>query len=258
MNQITNLTITQMIFAYLLLVIIFIIFKIRGIKKEKEILLSSLRMTVQLILAGYFLIFVFDNASPYFTITIVATMILFAIYTIFKKFSKKLNLQLKIVVALSLLVSTIFSLFYFLIIIIQVNPWYNPQYFIPLGGMLIGNSMTGMALGLKNMLENMKTQRLSIEESLLLGATPKDATRDIVNSSFESAIMPTINSMLGMGIIFLPGMMTGQILSGTSPNLAILYQIVIMLGILTSVTVAVFFMLHFGNKTFFNKDEQLI
>lgn len=84
------------------------------------------------------------------------------------------------------------------------------------------------------------------------------ATRDIINSTFDGAIMPTINSMLGMGIVFLPGMMTGQILSGIAPTTAIAYQIAIMLGILGSVSLSVILMLILGYRTFFNEQDQLV
>lgn len=99
-------------------------------------------------------------------------------------------------------------------IVVRINPWYNPQYFIPIAGMMVGNSLTGLSLGVKSLLEGMTTQKNLVEEALTLGATPQMATKNIINSTFDAAIMPTINSMLGMGIIFLPGMMTGQILSG--------------------------------------------
>lgn len=91
----------------------------------------------------------------------------------------------------------------------------------------------------------------------MLGANAKQASTEIVRSSFYAAILPTINSMMGMGIIFIPGMMTGQILAGTSPVTAIKYQIAIMLGILGSVTLTVFILIHLGYKTYFNSRMQL-
>jgi putative ABC transport system permease protein len=86
----------------------------------------------------------------------------------------------------------------------------------------------------------------------------KLAIKDILNSSFDNAILPTLNSMIGMGIIFLPGMMTGQILSGISPTTAITYQIAIMLGILGSTSITVITMLKLGYRTFINSESQLI
>ena len=92
----------------------------------------------------------------------------------------------------------------------------------------------------------------------MLGATPYDASKMVVNDAFSAAIMPTINSMVGMGVVFLPGMMVGQILSGISPLVAINYQIAIMLGIVGSVSLTIFILLQFGYKTFSNKRCQLL
>jgi len=103
----------------------------------------------------------------------------------------------------------------------------------------------------------MTNQKNLIETALMLGATSKMATKEIVNSAFDSAILPTINSMVGMGIVFLPGMMTGQILSGTSPVTAIEYQIAVMLGIVGSVALTVMLFVQLGYKTFFNEQHQL-
>jgi putative ABC transport system permease protein len=153
---------------------------------------------------------------------------------------------------------TLCCLFYFLLAVVQITPWYEPQYFVPIAGMIVGNSMTGISLGIKSLTEGMTTQKNLVEEALVLGATPKIATRDIINSTFDGAIMPTVNSMLGMGIVFLPGMMTGQILSGIAPTTAIAYQIAIMLGILGSVSLSVILMLVLGYRTFFNEQDQLV
>ena len=124
--------------------------------------------------------------------------------------------------------------------------------------MLIGNSMTGVSLAVMRLTDGMNTNRALVEGALILGAKPKVAARKIVNDTFDSAILPTINSMIGMGIVFLPGMMSGQILSGISPVTAIAYQIAIMLGILGSVSLTVVLFVQLGYKTFFNDQSQLI
>jgi putative ABC transport system permease protein len=154
-------------------------------------------------------------------------------------------------------IGTLACLAYFLLVVVRISPWYEPRYFIPIAGMLVGNSMTGISLGVKSLLEGMTVQRALVEEALILGATPQDALKSIVNSTFDAAILPTVHSMVGMGIVFLPGMMTGQILSGTSPTTAIAYQIAIMLGILGAVALTVFIMLNWGCRTFFNREHQL-
>ncbi|MEW5785545.1 MAG: iron export ABC transporter permease subunit FetB [Bacillota bacterium] len=257
MNGIIDLSVLQVALAYIFVLITLAIVRIRGIRREKELIISSIRMTLQLILAGYALVYIFDYPSPLITAAIVLLMEAFAIYTIFSKFKAKLSSPLKRVIAFSMTLGTLSCLLYFLLVVVRITPWYSPQYFIPLAGMVVGNSMTGIALGVKSLLEGMTTQRALVEEALILGATPQAAAKSIINNTFDAAILPTINSMVGMGIVFLPGMMTGQILSGVAPTTAIAYQIAIMLGILGAVALTVIIMLQLGYRTFFNKEAQL-
>ena len=257
MKELINLNIWQMVAAYIFIVILLVLVRFKGISREKEILISSVRMTLQLILAGYVLVYIFEYPSPFYTILILIIMESFAIYNIIKMTKTKLSMDLKKIVAFSMIIGTVSCLFYFLFVVVGISPWYNPQYFIPISGMLIGNSMTGISLGVNRLVDEMHTKRYLIEGSLMLGATPKMAARQIVDTAFDSAILPTINSMVGMGIIFLPGMMTGQILSGISPIKAINYQIAIMLGILGSVALSVILFVELGYRTFFNDRKQL-
>lgn len=258
MNGVIDLGIVQMISVYLFVVILLIIVRKRGISREKEILISSIRMTIQLIITGYVLVYLFENSNPIYTILVLIAMEVFSIHNIFKRSKLKLSKKLKKIIALSMTLGTLTSLFYFLFVVVRISPWYNPQYFIPIAGMLIGNSMTGITLGVNRLVDGMTSQKALVEAALMLGATPKVAAKSIVNAAFDSAILPTINSMVGMGIVFLPGMMTGQILSGTAPTTAIEYQIAIMLGILGSVSLTVILFVQLGYKTFFNKEDQLV
>jgi len=258
MDSVIDLQLGQIAAAYIFIVILLFIVRVRGISREKEILISSIRMTVQLILTGYILIYLFNNINPLYTIMVIASMEGFAIYNIFKRTKSKLSKPLKKIIAISMLFGTLSSLIYFLFVVVNISPWYDPRYFVPIAGMLIGNSMTGISLGVTKLLDGMYSQRHLVESALMLGATPKIAAKEIVDSAFDSAILPTINSMVGMGIVFLPGMMTGQILSGTSPVTAIKYQIAIMLGILGSVALTVILFVQLGYKTFFNDQSQLI
>lgn len=258
MNTIIDLGLLQVGLACGFVLIVLCIIKVRGIEREKEILIASIRMTLQLIFAGLVLGIVFGRPSPAATLVIIALMESFAVFTVFHKFKGQLSHKLKQVIALSMSLGTLSCLLYFLLIVVRIHPWYNPQYFIPIAGMLVGNSMTGISLGVKSLLDGMMTQRGLVEEALVLGATPQLATRPIINRTFDAAIMPTINSMVGMGIVFLPGMMTGQILSGTMPNTAVAYQIAIMFGILGAVSLTVILLLQLGYRTFFNDEDQLL
>jgi putative ABC transport system permease protein len=118
--------------------------------------------------------------------------------------------------------------------------------------------MTGTILGVKTFRESFSGQRNKIEALLNIGAKPKKILLPFVNQAIETALLPTLNSMLGMGIIALPGMMTGQILSGTLPTTAILYQIAIMIAITTAVCLAVFGSLYFGYRSIYNDRNQIV
>jgi len=258
MENIIDLTLIQLISAYIFVLILFIIVKIKGIPREKEILMGSIRMTLQLVLVGYLLAYVFENSHVISTVVIIIVMEIFAIINIFQRVRKELSVDLKKVIALSLVIGTLVGQFYFVLVVLGLSPWYEPRYFITIAGMMIGNSMTGIALGVDRLVDGMYSKKHLLEGALMLGATPQMACKDIVNNSFDAAILPTLNSMVGMGIVFLPGMMTGQILSGISPLIAIEYQIAIMLGIVGCVSLTVFIFVQLAYKTFFNKHSQLI
>lgn len=257
MDGVLNLNLWQMGASYIFILVLLLIVRARGISREKEILISTVRMTIQLILTGYILVYLFDNIHPLYTISVIMIMEAFAIYNIIKRAKTTLSKSLKRIIAISMLSGTLSSLVYFLLVVMNISPWYDPRYFIPIAGMLIGNSMTGISLGVARLVDGIYSQKHLVESALMLGATPKMATKEIVDNAFDSAILPTINSMVGMGIVFLPGMMTGQILSGTSPVTAIGYQIAIMLGILGSVAITVIIFVQLGYKTFFNEQSQL-
>ncbi len=258
MDEILELSMYQLGAAYILTIVLFAVLRWRKIPKQKLLVLATLRMSIQLVLIGYLLILVFNQQNPWITLIIIAIMQVFSIVTILSKFKNEISDALKKVVMITFPIATLLILFYFLFVVVQISPWYNAQYFIPIAGMIVGNSLTGVTLALSQMNTQMKDHHLKVEEALILGATIKEATKPLVDKSFQEAIVPTLNTMLGMGIVFLPGMMTGQILSGVSPLTAIRYQIAIMLGILATVSLSVLLMLMFGIKTYFNQDAQII
>ncbi|MGD7008262.1 ABC transporter permease [Metabacillus sp. 84] len=257
-DNMINIDLWRLIAAYAFIVLLLFIVKRRGIRREWKILFATARMTVQLVLVGYLLTYIFERPNPFISILIVLIMETFAVMNIFRQVGEKLSSKLKLSIAVSMLAGSIASLLFFNFIVVHFEPWYEPRYFIPIAGMIIGNSMTGLTLGVKNMTEGMKKQKLVVEGALMLGAKPEEASRTIVNSAFDSAILPTLNNMLGMGIVFLPGMMTGQILAGASPLVAIEYQIVVLLSITGSTALCVLLFIRLGTKLFFNKWAQLV
>lgn len=257
-NEAMDFTIWQVAFAYIFLVIVLIIVHFKKISRKKLILISTLRMTLQLILVGYILVYVLDNPNPFATVGIILIMLTFAVFNVYQRTKHTIEIDLKKMIALALFIGVSVNLIYFMFVILQLDPWYEPQYFIPVSGMIIGKTMTGVSLGVNNLLTRMKENKDKIEGALMLGASPKVASKSIINEAFDEAMLPTINAMVGMGIVFLPGMMTGQIIAGQSPLTAVKYQLSVMLGVMGTVSITVLIFLHLAYKVFFNDRNQFL
>lgn len=255
MQGIVKLQIWQFSLIYLLLVVVLLIMKKSQINQTKLLIIASLRMTVQLVLAGLILTYIIENPHPLFTVAYFVLMTGFAIVRTLNN-NRGLNRGFKLAIAGSISFAGLFVVVFFVYLVVGESV-FNPQYMIPVSGMVVGNAMTGTILGVKTFRESFSGQRNKIEALLNIGAKPKKILLPFVNQAIETALLPTLNSMLGMGIIALPGMMTGQILSGTLPTTAILYQIAIMIAITTAVCLAVFGSLYFGYRSIYNDRNQI-
>jgi len=255
MQGIVQMQLWQFSLVYLLLIIVLAIMKKCKLNQSKLLLTASLRMTVQLVLAGLILTYIFKNPHPVFTVLYLTAMTAFAIHRVLSK-NRDINKKFKITIAFSLSLSGLFIIIFFVCIVVGESI-FNPQYVIPISGMIMGNAMNGTALGIKTFKESFNGQRNKIDALLNVGVSPQKILLPFVNQSLETALLPTLNSMLGMGVVALPGMMTGQILSGTLPTTAILYQIAIMIAICTVVCLSVFCSLYFGYRTLYNKQNQI-
>ncbi|WP_242694212.1 ABC transporter permease [Proteiniclasticum aestuarii] len=252
---VVEINLAQFALIYVLLLVVLFIMKKSKINQSKLLVVASFRMTVQLVLAGLVLTYILENPHPLFTVAYIIAMTTFATIRVLNQ-NKELNKKFKLAIGLSLAGSGTLIVFFFVQIVVGMD-FFNPQYTIPLSGMIFGNAMTGLSLALKSFNENLKAQRSRVESLLYLGVTPKKILLPFVNNALETALVPTMNRMMGMGIISLPGMMTGQILSGTLPMTAILYQIAIMIAITAVVCLAVFAALIFGYKTLYNDRNQI-
>lgn len=258
MSETIDLSIWQMLATGVYVIATLIMIRVLGIPREREILTAVFRMTVQLIIAGYVLVYVFDHPHFWMILIILAIMLIFAVSNAIGRIAESVPAELRRVMAVALIIGTVSALAYFLFVVIQGDSWRNPRYFIPISGMLIGNAMTGVSLGASRMIEGMHDQRPEIETALMLGATPKVASRTVVRRAFDAALLPTVNSMVGIGIVSLPGMMTGQILAGQSPLVAIQYQIGIMIGIMGATAFSVLILVEWGYRAFFTPAAQLV
>lgn len=256
MNGIIQLQIGQFLLIYLLLLVVLVVMRVCHIDQTRLLVVSSMKMTVQLILAGLILTYIFEHPHPLFVVAYLGAMTGFSIHRVLSK-NRDLNPRFRLVTGLSIAGAGLCVLAYFVALVVGEG-LFNPQYVIPIGGMVMGNTMTGVSLGVKTFRESIHDQRSKIEALVCVGASAEDILLPFVRQALETAMLPTLNSMVGMGIVSLPGMMTGQILAGTLPMTSILYQIAIMIAICTAVTCACFGTLYFGSKTLYDKKRQII
>lgn len=193
----------------------------------KRLLISSLRATAQLTLAGLALTTVFGIRNLALVALLAAVMIALAGREALRRQRVKVT-GVAFDVFLSMVVSALSVSVLVTGIIIRAEPVWTPPVFVPILGMILGNSLNGISLGLDRFLNGCVEQRAMIETRLALGATPNEAVQPLVRDAVRTGMIPIINAMAIVGIVSLPGMMTGQILAGSPPMEAAKYQLLIM------------------------------
>ena len=228
----------------------------RGTGLAGDLVVGGVRTVVQLALVGYVLawIFALDRWLP--VLTVLGVMLTAAAWTAAGREGGR-SPRLLGVMTLALLLGSGLTLVYVSTLVVQVEPWYNPRYLIPLFGMIIGNAMNGAALAVERLAAEMETRRGEVEAWLALGADPGRASREPVRRALRAALIPTVNGLMVVGIVSLPGMMTGQILAGSDPLLAVRYQVVVMFMLASAVSVSAVLALRWHRSSFFTAAEQL-
>ena len=200
-----------------------------GLDISKQLLVAAVRTAVQLMLIGLVLKVLFENANLGWISLMALVMLAVAGREVMVRQKRRLRGWWGFGVgSVSMFISTFGITILALTVIIGTEPWYKPQYAIPLLGMMLGNTMNGVALGLERLTHEAWLQRAVIETRLTLGHTWQQAIGDIRRESVRSGMIPIINAMAVAGVVSLPGMMTGQILAGNPPLEAVKYQILVM------------------------------
>ncbi len=223
---------------------------------EKSLFIATIRMVVQLLLIGFVLEWLFTQENPVLIIGIGLIMASIAGISSVNRTSRRFtgiygNSLLSVLASAGVVTS------FALIGIIQVEPWYDPQYLIPLLGMVLGNTLTGISLGLDRFMEGLVSQQNQIETLLTLGANRWESARPQLRLAIRTGMIPTINSMMVMGVVSLPGMMTGQILAGANPIDAVRYQIIIIFMIASSTALGTLGVVLLAFNRLFNQSHQL-
>lgn len=252
-------TISYLGLLYLALLVIptLLINKWLQIKMNKQILISLIRMTLQLSLVGIYLQYIFDLNHPLLNLGYLILMMVIASFSI----TNTTGLVLKRIyfpIFISMIIPNVFLLFFFNAVVIDLNNVFDARYMITIGGMILGNVLNGDIVGLNTFYKGVKENEKIVNYDLALGATRFQALKPFFKDAIVSSIKPTVASMATIGLVSLPGMMTGQILGGSVPREAIMYQIAIMIAIFVTRYFNIFGAIALSQRLMFDKNDQLI
>ena len=219
--------------------------------------IGALRATVQLVAVGYVLTYLISTQRWYLVLLALLVMLVAATITATDR-QKRGRGGLLVISGTAMLVGAGLTLAYVDAVVLRLRPWYDPQYLIPLFGMIIGNAMNGAALAAERLNGEMELRRGEVEALLALGASPAHASAEAVRRALVAALMPTVNMLMVVGLVSLPGMMTGQIIAGSSPLTAVRYQIVVVFMLAGAVAVTAVVVALWYRRTFFTAAEQLV
>lgn len=223
---------------------------------EIKLATATVRTILQLTVLGYVLAATFVFNNPIVVLIILGVMLAITAVTVRNRIGKKIP-QLLLIVLGSMFFSTVLTLSYTVLLIIQPDNWYEPQYLIPLGGVVLGSAMNGAAVAGERLVSKISNSQLEIETHLSLGATPQQAMAGYRKEAIRAGLIPTLNQMMVIGIITLPGLMSGQLLSGTDPLNAASYQILTLFMLVVSNLMTTLLVTQGLTRQFFNAQAQL-
>ena len=251
------LTYADIALASSLIIIVLVVSWFLRLRLTKTLVIAAVRTVIQLSFIGLILAWIFAREQWYEVLIILTIMTLIAgsaAKNRVKRTYKGLLIDTLIAVSTSAVLVTVIAIS----LILQVQPWYTPQFIIPILGLILGNSLTAISLTSNQLIENLHGQQGRIEMMLSLSAKPFEAVHEQIRAAIINGMTPTLNSMLVVGIVSLPGMMTGQILAGADPTQAVRYQIVTMFLICVSSTLGCTISALLIYQRFFNKTQQFI
>ncbi|QGT98691.1 putative iron export permease protein FetB [Candidatus Syntrophocurvum alkaliphilum] len=223
----------------------------------KSLLWASFRAFLQLSLIGYVLTYIFDINKLAIIVPIIILMCYIASNESVRRIDKAPH-NPKWLAFTSLTASTFIVGIIVVTIIIQPSPWYSAQVAIPIFGMILGNSMNAIALSLDRMYSEVYSSADEVETMLAMGATPWESVNSYMRNAVRAGMTPTINALMVVGLVSLPGMMTGQILAGMDPQVAVRYQFVVMIMIAAAVAIGCLIIIGLSYKKMFTDEMALV
>ncbi|HLV30054.1 MAG TPA: ABC transporter permease [Chitinispirillaceae bacterium] len=251
-----DLSYSGLIIIYALMAIPFIIFFNTGVDLIKTTVIALVRMTIQLTLVGLYLGVLFELNSLLLNITWLVVMLLVANVNIIGSAGLKLR-YFFIPAFIGVAVGTGVVVAVFVFIVIQPDPLYDARYLIPIAGMILGNCLKGNVMALERFYYSIHKNEKEFSTYLFMGARLNEAVRPYFKAALKAASSPHVATMATIGIVSLPGMMTGQILGGSFPVVAIKYQIAIMISIFTAMSLSAYLNIRLSLKAGFDDFQNL-
>ncbi|MFK4567242.1 ABC transporter permease [Enterococcus sp. UD-01] len=245
----------SLLFAGLLVVVALVISYKEKLGFIKDIIISVCRAIIQLIVVGYLLKYVFQVDNKLLTVVMAAVIVMNAALNAAKR-SQQLPKQTGFWVSLIAIASSTGVTIGVLVLSGAIR--FIPSQIIPISGMIASNSMVAIGLCYRNLDSLFHDQRQAVLEKLALGATIKQASQSIVRASIRTGMAPTIDSAKTVGIVSLPGMMSGLIFAGVDPVHAIKYQIMVTFMLLSATSIGSVLATYLAYKSYYNERRQLI
>jgi len=247
------MTPTSLLFTLAFVLVVVVLSLWHRLDLERDLLIGTVRAAIQLMVVGYVLLWVFRLQSWPAIVAMLGVMLGVAANNAAKRGKGLPGVQVIVLVSIGLAeVATVG-----LMLALRIIPP-TPQYIIPISGMVIGNAMVNAGLLLNRLQGEVAARRGEIETWLALGATPRQAGAAVLKTAVKAAMIPSIDALKTVGLVQLPGMMTGQILAGASPLDAVKYQILIMYSLSAAAGICSITLGILAVTRFFNADAQLV
>ncbi len=256
--NVISLSPLDLIFASSLVFLLALLSMLLKLKLSGQVLIAGLRTTVQLFLIGLVLKVIFDQIHLGWLLLMALFMLLAAGREIVRRQKRPFKGWWGLGLGTGAMLLSSFTITVLaLVFIIQNDPWYMPQYAIPFLGMMLGNTMNGITLGIDRLTQSAWQQKAVIENRLMLGQDWSEAIGDLRRDCIRGGLIPILNTMSIAGLVSLPGMMTGQILAGNPPLEAVKYQILIMFMIAGGTGLGTVASVWLGSRRLFDSRERL-
>ncbi len=226
---------------------------------EGDLIWGAVRGAAQLIAIGYVLLLLFDHQRPSWVLLLLAVMLVVAAATASRRVEHGPPGRVLFPRALAAIgAGALVALVPVFAAVVPLHPWYEARYLVPISGMMLSNAMNVVAQVFERIFGSTRSEVDQVEALLALGATPRQALHRQIRAALRAALLPTINGLLTVGLVALPGMMTGQIVSGTPPEQAVRYQIVILYQLVAVAAVAGLVAVAFARRLLFTARAQLV